>query len=352
MITKLKIFADYHCNLSCSYCVQNVSRRTGPLALPILDPAPDAGPSLESMSAFLKQFKEAVEKPSIYLSGGEPLASKPWFRMARLLHDLDLPYKTISNGTLLEQKIDDLLKVRPSWIAFTFNGVGERHDRVVGVSGAYAAMSKALQKNVPRLQEAGIRVEATYVMTEQSYRHLADDFRVLSEIPFQQVTLQHLSYLEPEICEEHREVYHELLGTSSPFLFVEETPVPQFDLSTLYEQIQQVASEPWPFDVAVYPPLIELDELTDYYAPDPQYYRERKCERFDEEIWILPDGRITSCFQETFGNVATHSYHEVLDSHRRNTWIETLHNLDEPLPGCRRCHRIHTFPRQGPGESL
>jgi MoaA/NifB/PqqE/SkfB family radical SAM enzyme len=347
VITKLKIFADYRCNLACSYCVQNAGRRRGPLAMPVLPPERRGDVALDALAAFLGDAQRTAEKISVYLSGGEPLASRPWFRMARLIRDLDMPYKTISNGTLLEQKIDELLEVRPDWISFTFNGTGARHDHVVGVPGAFAAMWRGLRRNVRRMFDAGIHVEATYVMTERSYRQITSDLQTISNIPFRKVVLQHLSYLEPEICEGHRKVYRRLFGNNSDFIFGEETPVPDFDLKVMHAQIQRTLAARWPFAIDVYPPLTELDELTDYYSSQPQFYRQRHCLRFDEEIWVLPDGRITSCFHETFGNLATHSFQDIVCSERRRWWSQTMRGLDESLPGCRRCHRIHTFPRAG-----
>lgn len=338
MISRLKILADYRCNLACPHCVQNVSRQQAAEAV-----RPDAGQPmrLADLGRFLGDLCDAAPGMAIYLSGGEPFASAHWFRCARLICDLGLRFKTISNGTLLQAVLDEILRVHPESIAFTFNGIRETHDRVVGVAGSFARMSAGLRRCAGRLLEHGIAIEATYVMTGHGDVSIRDGLQSIADIPFRKCVLQHVSFLEAAAVARHRDEYRRLFGAESTFVFGEGADRPAVDPGVLCGQIREVLRSQWPFEVCVFPPLVEEDELADYYGPAPQIYRARRCRRFQEELWILPDGTITSCFAHPFGHVATHRLGDILGSTEYRRWCAVLCGLEEPLPGCCRCHRIH-----------
>lgn len=331
-ISHLKIFASFACNLHCPHCVHNHIRNGYEDAH--LIPTQD-------LQRFLSDIAEFNPDLHVYLSGGEPFASPYFFSLARELHKVNLGYKTITNGTLIKKSIENLVHTPPRKMWVTFNGLDESHDATVGIQGGYARLREDMQAALPVLHSAGIFVGAVLLINPLSYPHLVEAFAELSNLGFDEIVIQHLSFLSPADLAHHQAVYQQTFGIPPSFCFGEGAVGDQIDAHIVYEQLQSIlTSKDLATPAVIFPPIIELEALSRYYGETTSIWTEKRCDRAPNELWILPDGTVTLCFAHPIGHISQ-GLNNILASAEMQKWQEIFYDLPHAFPGCMRCHRLY-----------
>jgi MoaA/NifB/PqqE/SkfB family radical SAM enzyme len=329
----LKIFVTYRCNIQCRHCVQSrISSR-------FASSMPEAL-YLDHLNRFLASAADTEKDLRIYVSGGEPLLSPRFFNTARMIKDRGLSYKTMTNGLLLDRTLDRLLEAPPRGIWVTFNGTGQRHDRVVGLTGGYERLCRSVAKSIPALQKAGSKVGTVLMINSLTAHRLASDLDEIAALEFDEVVLQHLSFLPPEVIDAHQTAFHQAFDRESLFCFGEMVDGTGIDPVKLYDQLMTLKNKTHPFRLVIFPPLETLEQLTDYYGPAPVRWRNRRCQRALHELWLHPDGTAAVCFSLPVGDFRQ-SLQEIRESSEYLHWQAHFRELPGPLPGCMRCHRLY-----------
>ena len=270
-ISYLKIFTTFRCNLNCQHCVHSSISAKG-----YNDYPPEYSNRLMHLIKDISGINPGLK---IYLSGGEPLLSERFFTMGEILKKLGLSYKTITNGTLLSEKIDELLEAPPEAIWITFNGIGKTHDKIVGKEKAFENLTKNLNTNVERLKKAGIKTGAVYMINNLTCNNLSDDLNFFRNFNFDEVVMQHLSYITDEFVAMHNNEYKDIFGNKSNFCFGEKADGSKIDANIVYREIQKVLNNEYPFKVIVFPGLTALNVLVDYYSVNPQLWKKIKMQK-------------------------------------------------------------------------
>lgn len=331
-LTHLKIFVSFDCNLRCAHCVHG---RFSSEKNPPYDRA-----HLQRLRVFLEGLCEHNSHLNIYLSGGEPLLSPRFFQVARLIKAVGLTYKTITNGLLLSKRSQQLLEAPPHSLWVTFNGVDEQHNLTVGLASGYEKLRKAVQSTLPLLRSAGIKCGAVLMINPLTYDKISEDIVLIGAMGFDEVVVQHLSFLPDSFLERHQAVFQEKFGSPSGFCFGEGADGREIDPSALYRELKAVRQKVYPFQYTIFPPLYQENDLQDYYSEFPQKWKDRSCRRAIHEWWILPDGSITVCFAHRIGHIGQ-SFDDLTRSKPLLEWQRQVSGLSEPFPGCIRCHRLY-----------
>ncbi len=112
----------YNCNLRCKMCP--FWRRT----------SPDS--SLEQEKAILKQVYNSGAC-GVAFEGGEPLLRSDLVEILAFSRSLPLHTSLITNGTLLESRIDDIAPYINGVVYVSLDGLEKTHDDIRGVSGSF-----------------------------------------------------------------------------------------------------------------------------------------------------------------------------------------------------------------------
>ncbi|MBK8920730.1 MAG: radical SAM protein [Saprospirales bacterium] len=331
-LTHLKIFVSFACNLKCPHCVHG--------QFPSAPVPPYDAAYLEKIERFLGEALEVNPGVHIYLSGGEPLLSRRFFQIAQLIRHSGLGYKTITNGLLLADRLDSILEAPPHSLWVTFNGLGDCHDAMVGRKGAFARLSNALKHALPVLRSRQIKIGAVLMINRSTFGRLSADLDALQEFGFDEVVVQHLSFLPESFLSLHRDAYLRVFGRPSGFCFGEGADGSAIEPELLFREIQSIRQKKFPFRVVIFPRLIEKEDLMDYYSDDPRKWLDKRCSRASGEFWILPDGSVTVCFAHKIGDTGD-SLRQLLRSRQFACWQAQFRKLAQPLPGCARCHRLY-----------
>ncbi len=119
----------YNCNLKCKMC-PFWKRSTSDL-------------SLENEKIILKRIYDSGVC-GIAFEGGEPLLRKDLGEILEYARSLPLQTSLITNGTLLESKIDEIAKYINGGIYVSIDGLEKTHDEIRGVKGCFRKAIKGI----------------------------------------------------------------------------------------------------------------------------------------------------------------------------------------------------------------
>jgi nitrogen fixation protein NifB len=161
------------CNIQCNYCIRKLDKcehRPG-VASSILNPR-------EALVRVDKYAKEMQNLKVVGIAGpGEALANEDSFETMRLVHEKypDLIKCVASNGLMLSERVDDLVKAGVTSVTVTINAVDPEvgakiysfvryHDKTYkGVEGAKLLIEKQFE-GVKKASEAGLNVKVNMVL--------------------------------------------------------------------------------------------------------------------------------------------------------------------------------------------
>ena len=127
----------YNCNLRCKMCP--FWKR----------PSPD--PSFEQEKAVLKQIYNSGAV-GVAFEGGEPLLRKDLVEILAFSRSLPLHTSLITNGTLLESRIEEIAPYINGVVYVSLDGLEKTHDAIRGVEGSFKKAVRgicAAKKKVP-----------------------------------------------------------------------------------------------------------------------------------------------------------------------------------------------------------
>ena len=112
----------YNCNLRCKMCP--FWRKTSP------------DPSLEQEKAILRNIYNSGAC-AVAFEGGEPLLRQDLAEILAFSRSLPLHTSLITNGTLLESRIDDIAPYINGVVYVSLDGLEKTHDAIRGVNGSF-----------------------------------------------------------------------------------------------------------------------------------------------------------------------------------------------------------------------
>jgi radical SAM family uncharacterized protein len=137
----------YRCNLRCKMCPFWKRSSTDS--------------SLEKEKAILKQIHSSGVC-GIAFEGGEPLLRNDLVKILAFSRSLPLQTSLVTNGTLLESKIDEIAPYINGAIYVSLDGLEKTHDTIRGVSGCF---KKAIKGIIASKEKASVTINTT-IMTE------------------------------------------------------------------------------------------------------------------------------------------------------------------------------------------
>ena len=126
----------YNCNLRCKMC---------PFWKRLSEDS-----SLEREKTILKQIYDSGTC-GIAFEGGEPLLRKDLVEILAFARSLPLHTSLITNGTLLESKVEEIAPYINGVIYVSLDGLEETHDKIRGVSGCFKKAVRGITASTQRV---------------------------------------------------------------------------------------------------------------------------------------------------------------------------------------------------------
>jgi radical SAM protein with 4Fe4S-binding SPASM domain len=153
------------CNLKCKHCLYYFSASKVEKDL-----------SVNEIFKIIDKIKEDKSINAIWISGGEPLLRDNLLRVINKISSCNIKPSLSTNGTLISAEFAvQLHNNGVDYVHLSIDGVTpEVHDSLRGVPGAFDAVMNA----VDYLNNAGISVGATFIVTEESINSVAEMIRL------------------------------------------------------------------------------------------------------------------------------------------------------------------------------
>ena len=146
------------CNHQCFFCYNHATKTRGQEL------------STEEAKDILLQMREAGVF-SVNFNGGEPLMRRDIFELASYAKALGFDIHMNTNATLIDsEKADRISALFPSICTSVLAASPEKHDRLVGIPGAWQRM----RRGVDLLTDRGVHVEINVCTTRENFSELYD----------------------------------------------------------------------------------------------------------------------------------------------------------------------------------
>jgi MoaA/NifB/PqqE/SkfB family radical SAM enzyme len=132
--------------------------------------------TLEKEKAILKQIHDSGVI-GIAFEGGEPLLRKDLVRILAFSRSLSLHTSLVTNGTLLESRINEIASYINGVIYVSLDGLEKTHDTIRGVSGCFR---KAIAGIIASKDKASVTINTTIM--EENLNEVEDIVRLAKEL--------------------------------------------------------------------------------------------------------------------------------------------------------------------------
>ncbi len=323
-ILNIALFVTLKCNARCAMC--NIAD--------ILNNKKMSDIPLERIERFLDDVRRY--KPSIILFGGEPFVRKDIVDIVRAVKKRGLTAGIFTNGTLLsEETVDNLIKEKLDYIAFSLQGSKEVHDRLLAVPGAYDKMVNAI-KLFTKHPERHTKVIIHATVCEYNAPDLKNIVKLGKELGVDMVRLGHPTFFSRE--EEARSS----LALKDTFKDDASIKVMSYiyDINgkedLYYRNVKAVMGE---FGGSVsFTPELGDRELKDWYSPE--FKSKRKCLFAWRGLFVYPNGDAYPCESISYkmGNVFEEGFSNVWNGPRYRAFRLALKK--GLFPACARCCKL------------
>lgn len=287
----------YKCNLRCKHCYQDAGvLRNG---------RPDELSLEEKYQALDKMANEDI--PTIFFSGGEPLAGDGFFDIAQAAKKKGFYLSIATNGTLFnKENAQRAREIGFGYIAVSLDGASaEIHDKFRGMPGMW---EKSIQ-GIKNLIDAGVTTCIQYTLAKENLAEFPKMFKLLKDlgayklIIYNYIPVGRGDFGSDPTPEQREKAYRLMYEQLDQGYHIIATTAPQFG-----RYCQQFHSKSVVIAHYAEGKAKELGVIADIVGG---------CGAGRAYCALQPDGRITPCVYMpdlTIGNLKTQSFREIWDA--------------------------------------
>ena len=335
------LFLTHRCNLRCKMCGQwgegGVARKQSPEALKAELSFQELKRLVDELSGF---------KPNITLFGGEPLLFDGCVDLITYIKSKAMHCLMITNGSLLEDHAEALVKAGLDELNLSLDGGQELHDQIRGMPGLFERINRGLEKlNSCKASSGKSRplVNLQCTITKYNYRHLEQLVEFAQGIKADSLTFHNLIFLSRQIMQKQEFFDRQLKSSSADwegFVFD-----PEIDPQILDNKRKEILSHKYDFSLDFYPNF-SCQELKSYYT-DPCYSPSgQNCRCLSPWLvaYVFPDGQIKPClnFSYSFGNIKESGFKDSWNSGLATGFRQAL-KANKIFPACIRCTELYRY---------
>lgn len=337
----ITFFLTHRCNLRCKMCGQwGEGGITGKQSQQYIQQQL----SLEQLKVIVDDI--ARFKPSITLFGGEPLMFSGAGELISHIKLKGLHCLVITNGFLLEEMAEKIVKSGLDELNVSLDGAGALHDEIRGMPGLFSKIVKGIKK-VQALKAAGHKhrplINLQCTITKYNYQRLEEMLGVAADVRADSLTFHNLIFLEQAVLEKQKELDRALDCSSDDWQgFVFE---PGIDPQVLNELRRQLLGARHSFPVYFYPDFT-CAELKEYYRGRcyPPLAGRARCLSPWLVAYVFPDGEVRPCLNcsYSFGNALRGKFMKLWNGEQAVRYRLLLKEKGA-FPVCSRCTELYRY---------
>ncbi len=275
-------------------------------------------------------------RPVFFFSGGEPFLRDDFLDILTVVKKYNLKCGINTNAYFLdEDKARKLSDLNVELVIFSLFGPQDIHDRMTGIKGSYARVSKNIKFLCSR-KNKNMRVILNCAICEDNIDHLEELPRIARTLGADAVKFEHLNFISLNELKEKKQ--HFLSDSKAFHTYISDSP----GLTTMFSdkiigKLEDIKNKYGNF-VFIKPDL-KRDEIASWYSE--MFNSERKCFFIWHSIFIRSDATAVPCqfLQEyELGDIREKSLQDIITSSKarclKKLARETL------LRECSRCCKL------------
>jgi len=318
----IALFLTLRCNARCLMCNLQELINQDPREM-----------SVAQIDKLLKEVAPA--KPSIVLFGGEPTLRADFIDIVRMVKSYGLSCGIFTNGTLFnEEKIKQIIDAGMDYAAFSLQAIGERHDKIVGVPGAFEKITANIKEFVKyKNRRTKVIIHAT--ISENNLDQLDKIVELGEELKVDLIRFGHPTFFTAFDVERNKNA----MQSCFPGERIEEISYsydPKEKAEDYYQQISVLAEQY--AGRFCFTPDLNLPEIKSWYSGN--FKSKRKCYFVWRGCFIYPNGDVVPCesIKMVMGNINEKPFLEIWNSPK---YIKFRRVLKKGLlPACARCCKL------------
>jgi MoaA/NifB/PqqE/SkfB family radical SAM enzyme len=245
-------------------------------------------------------------RPNIAFNLVEPLLNNEILDFVNYVTETGLRCSLTTNGYLLENFANDLVKANLTTLNISIDGPSEIHNKIRGVSNSYEKAYAGVQKvrASKNIRPTPI-LNVVYTISNYNDQYLKETADSFKKIGINKIIFTHLNFINEEMADAHNEVFRHVCKVVPSSTAVINPK--NMDVTTLYEQVKIVKTN-YP-NFAVFTPNINtFNDIETYYHKPEIFLTKRKCTTPWTHVQILSNGDIRTssrCFNIVMGNIYT-----------------------------------------------
>ncbi len=322
-----------HCNLRCRMCGQ--WSETGYIRgnLDVLKHELE----LEDWKRLIDEIA-AHGVPSVLLRGGETFMLPGIIDMLDYIHSKGMYISIDTNGTLLEQFAEDIVRIGMMHLTVSVDGPEEVHDEVRGVTGTFQRLKAGVAKIAELEAQGGNKISRSicFTISRYNYKYLGQMPDVARSLGLKSIAIVPYYYFPESVGREYEQELRRLGCPAYSWVGFhhEDSGVEWEEFQRQYHQYQASLGEVYSYP---YMPLNE-EQFKVWFADAKGQVGPRHCLNVEKLIDIQPDGAANFCvdfIDYSFGNVKAATIEEVWNSEKAERFREARRK--NPLAVCYRC---------------
>ena len=318
----IALFLTLRCNARCEMC--NL--------IQLLDKDKDSEPTLENIQKFIKSV--AHSNPSIILFGGEPFVRSDIFDVLSVVKNHGLNCGIFTNGLLLnEDKIKELIRLELDYIAFSLLGIGEGHNKIVGIKNAYEKLINNIRMFCEMDRKTRVIIHTT--ITEDNLQHLMDIVELGKTLKVDQVRFGHPTFFTDSDVEKSN-AFCKINFPNEDIKEFSYSYNPTGKEEKFYSVIKGL-KEKYNGSICFSPELGD-SEIKTWYSN--KFITKRKCFFAWRGCFVYPNGDVVPCESISYkmGNIYRQSFEDIWNGEKYKDFRRKLKN--GLFPACVRCCKL------------
>ena len=334
------IHVNNSCNLKCKMCDGGQADENS-MFYKNLSGSESGKMPINSLKSIV--YKVQKFKPFIGIPAMEPLMYPHIIEAVRYIKAAGLRCSVATNGTLLEEMAEDIMKSGLTKIVISLDGTAPVHDRIRGVPGTYARAVKGILK-LAELKKSMARQEPyiyiNYVIQEDNYNNIYEFVSGLPLDAITQVDFRVMFYCTKELAEKHNQLFGDKYDATSACL-AGGINLDNVDTDAVYDQMINAIkadSEKCKFFFNH-----GRKGLATFYHDPEVFLDETKCVMAWYAMQINTDGSVIPaqrCYHQVFGNIVEQPFEDVWNGERYRQFRKDLMRYGR-FPACTRCEGVN-----------
>lgn len=288
-------------------------------------------------------FDYKVHEPDgvVVLTSREPLLSPHFSKILQLCTKLDLDIKILTNGTLLNDKLCELImNSNVSFLSVSIHGDEEFHDSITKVKGSYNNTVEKLKlfNSYKKMYSKNIELRITTIVRKELIDNLDSIIKLSKELNAS-LRIQHMMWYSNLIKEEQIKIITEKYNYYDNIIcgFPSETNISYEEVDKLISNAITKARD-LKVQLQVYPDL-NNEEIKMHYSDIISNLYGGYCDHPSESIRVRANGDVSFCqyIDKCFGSLKDSNLDDIIYKNKMYDNMCKDFFDGNLLPGCYRC---------------